>query len=775
MANVFDKIGDIRNNVRRNNFDWSHDNNFTTGFGRIIPVFCTQVPAGSSLRINPTFGLQFMPMMFPVQTKVKAYLSAYRMPLRALWKDYKDWVSSANDQTSKLEPPYMEFQPDFGRKEILGVSGLSDYLGLPVTASLESASFVDGNLGEVYTPPSNKIFEYKKLPSSAGDSYDTEAFTPNNEPYQSWDTVVAAGADARAYRGADWSKSTISLPDGATQGAIRLTYTFSVDNSQGARIVRDLNQILNNRTTNPGGKPDVTCMCICGYNSSDSPYTICFRADIHYNQISHYIGEDGNYYFTCYAETNVTTAGNATNNGSIKILLFVPNTVGFGSGSSATTARFVAKDNIIDFSDVNSLPIDLSTCPYYLNSQDNTNALKISAYPYRTYEAIYNAYIRNNKNNPFLIDGKPTYNKWIPTDDGGADTTKYEMHSCNWASDMFTTAVPSPQQGQAPLVGITTYTDTRTLENGHTETTINTALVDEDGNKYKINYESNGEELKNVSYTKLSSDTPVKPLSSLYDLVTSGISINDFRNVNAYQRYLELNMFRGYSYKEIVEGRFDVSIRYDDLNMPEYLGGCTRDVTISPITQVVQTNSAGTYDGSLGSQAGLGFLRGDCENISCYCDEESIVMVLLHVVPMPVYTQTLPKYFLYRERLDSFNPEFDNIGFQPIRMSEIAPIQQWIKDPTKLNDVFGYQRPWYEYCQQLDTAHGLFKTDLRNFLINRVFGSVPELGAAFTTVDEDEVNDVFAVTDVSDKILGQIHFDITAKLPISRVVVPKLE
>ena len=775
MANVFDKIGDIRNNVRRNNFDWSHDNNFTTGFGRIIPVFCTQVPAGSSLRINPTFGLQFMPMMFPIQTKVKAYLSAYRMPLRALWKDYKDWVSSANDQTSDLEPPYMEFQPDFGKKEILGVSGLSDYLGLPVTASLESAVFEGGNFGEIYDPVSTDIMEYITLPNPAGQQFGTTAYGPTTEPYASWDSLVANGVGTHIYRGATWTSAKISLPGGATQGSVRLIYTFSVGNSQGARIVRDLNQILNNRASNPGAKPDVTCMSIVGYNSSGSTHTVCFRADIHYDHITHYIGDDNRYYFTCYAETNVTTAGDATNNGTVRVMLFVPNTVAFGSGNSNSNATFISDDKVVDFSDANSLSMDLSTCPYYLNGQDNSDALKISAYPYRTYEAIYNAYIRNNKNNPFLINGKPTYNKWIPTDDGGADTTEYKMHSCNWASDMFTTAVPSPQQGQAPLVGLTTYEESRTLENGHVETTINTALVDEDGNKYKVDYESNGEELKNVSYTKLSSDTPVKPLSSLYDLVTSGISINDFRNVNAYQRYLELNMFRGYAYKDIIEGRFDVSVRYDDLNMPEYLGGCTRDVTISPITQVVQTNTAGTYDGSLGSQAGLGYLRGDCENISCYCDEESIVMVLLHVVPMPVYTQTLPKYFLYRERLDSFNPEFDNIGFQPIRMSEIAPIQQWIKDPKKLNDVFGYQRPWYEYCQQLDTAHGLFKTDLRNFLINRVFGSVPELGAAFTTVDEDEVNDVFAVTDVSDKILGQIHFDITAKLPISRVVVPKLE
>ena len=174
MANVFDKIGDIRNDVKRNNFDWSHDNNFTTGLGRIIPVFCTQVPAGSSLRINPTFGLQFMPMMFPVQTKVKAYLSAYRMPLRALWSDYKDWVSSANDQSSNLEPPYMSFPSKFEKGDILGVSGLSDYIGLPVTMIVEEATPVPNNAA---VDPANFKYVGTSIPVHGGTYAGQQAHT----------------------------------------------------------------------------------------------------------------------------------------------------------------------------------------------------------------------------------------------------------------------------------------------------------------------------------------------------------------------------------------------------------------------------------------------------------------------------------------------------------------------------------------------------------------------------------------------------------------------
>ena len=93
MKNVFESIGDIKNDIRRNNFDWSHDNNFTTGFGRLTPVFCEQLPPNSSINLKPVFGLKFMPMMFPVQTKVRAYLSFYRMPLRAMWNDYADFIS----------------------------------------------------------------------------------------------------------------------------------------------------------------------------------------------------------------------------------------------------------------------------------------------------------------------------------------------------------------------------------------------------------------------------------------------------------------------------------------------------------------------------------------------------------------------------------------------------------------------------------------------------------------------------------------------------------
>ena len=196
--------------------------------------------------------------------------------------------------------------------------------------------------------------------------------------------------------------------------------------------------------------------------------------------------------------------------------------------------------------------INAQTSPYYdSSSSDNEKQLKISAYAARAYESVYNAYFRDNRNNPYYVDGEVQYNKWIPSDAGGADSFKYQLHYANWEKDAFTTAVQSPQQGIAPLVGITTYQETVTTEDGQTNIVNRVAMVDEEGRKFGVEFVSDEEGLKDVNYTRLAGDRAVSKPSSLLELAQSGISINDIRNVNAYQKFLELNMRQGYSYKEI--------------------------------------------------------------------------------------------------------------------------------------------------------------------------------------------------------------------------------
>lgn len=747
MSNVFDKIGDIRNNVNRSTFDWSHANNITTGIGRITPIFCEELPPNSSLKIKANLGLQFMPMMYPVQTRMKVSTSFFKVPLRTLWKDYMNWISSPNSDSSTFVPPFISGTDInyFGDNGMMKVSGLADYLGVPVTAALPGFGSV----------PSNQVF----------DSQAWQSANPTvNKAFPGVPLPLSAVSDDTRYNNGKWNYDWASvdachLGDVSTSGTFACTLTFTFSGSDS--YISKVSDFIDDRT---GQDVPVAQVCLV----SGLTQIVDHIYNIYNKDISFVSTPEGS------AFTFKVTVRSTSKDLGVKLLL--PNCKTFVNGNADATKTKLNFNKTVDAQDGGVFGIDKDSCPYYNanNTSVQSNAIKLSAFPFRAYESVYNAYIRNIKNNPFKKNGQAVYNEWITTDEGGEDKTPYSLFHANWYSDMFTTALPSPQQGKAPLVGLTTYTDSHTDENGHAVTEMKYALVDEDGKRYKLSFESNDEELKGVTYSELSDGVALAPYS-LVNAVTSGISINDFRNVNAYQRYLELNQFRGYSYKEIIEGRFDVNVRFDALQMPEYLGGFTRDVNMSSVTQTVETSSSGSYSGSLGSQSGLAYANSSSETISVFTDEACIVLGIMYVVPLPVYTQCLPKFFTYRDQLDYFNPEFDHIGYQPIAVKEVAPIQQWLRDKSAMDKTFGYQRPWYQYCQKNDKASGIFKTELRNFLINRVFNDVPELGASFTTVNESDVNDVFSVTETTDKIFGQIYFDIEAKLPISRVVVPKLE
>lgn len=720
MANVFDDVSKVRNSVKRNNFDWSHAVNLTTDIGRITPFVSELMPANSSLRIVPRLGLQFMPMVFPIQTRMKARVSVFKYPLRALWKDYRDYVG--NFRQGLVEPYH-----DFAAIGTPQTCGLFDYLGLPTTyvGDYESREITAQH------------FAWKS--KSAVASYPPTFWT--GLVNETWQDVFKTGSNVGAET--SYLYGAICDADSLTNYE-SFTITFEVappsTNQLGVLFLSGSYDILKCVT------PTLT--------SSASSVTVNFETG------DSTILANTRYIAVCLPGTYLSTNGEMVNPGY----------------------QFSKYSLILNAADVisGSVNIGRDNSPYYDSSSPaNAKQLKIAAYKARAYEGIYNAYFRDIRNNPFYIGNEVQYNQWLPTMEGGADTTVYKLHNANWEKDAYTTAVQSPQQGVAPLVGLTTYTEDTLNEDGTVTTRNGVAVVDEDGRAFGVDFDSDAEGLTNVRYTELNPESAtVNAPRSLIDVVNSGISINDLRNVNAYQKYLELNMRAGYSYRNIIQARFNVKVRYDELLMPEFVGGFTRDIDMRSVTQTVMKEDNGLYADALGSQSGIAGVReSNPPAITVFCDEECIVMALVTITPIPVYSQVLPKDFLYRELLDHYQPEFNNIGFQPILQSELCPVQAFNNSSTHedLNQTFGYQRPWYEYVAKLDTAHGLFRTNMRNFLMSRTYKSLPQLNEAFLLVSPEQVNDVFAVTETSDKIYGQIWIDCVAKLPISRRAIPRLD
>ena len=730
--NIFDATFDANNRIDVNSFDWSHVNNLTTNFGRITPVFCELVPAKGSLRINPEFGLELMPMVFPVQTRMFARLNFFKVTLRSMWEDYSDFISNFRDD---LVEPYI--LPDSVRFDKMCKTGsLGDYLGLPTfgTKISSTVTLTDNpcaaNSRKFTNSPLETVMNQLRADESVSGSTCTTSLNTDGSQTVFFNTL---------------SSSTV-IPTNISQVGIDVTLT--------------------------GGRSDVFDGARGYFVFLDDSESYAFDMPIEFKKSA-----DG---VVGFSISSVDSSKFGGTQGAPLVAIVAPN-----SGAPIIFANI--KFNVSYSYYV--LQNDVSYTTYPFATENKPNNTHLLAYRFRAYESVYNAYYRDIRNNPFVVNGRPVYNKWLPNMKGGADTTLYELHQCNWERDFLTTAVPNPQQGaNAPLVGLTVGDVVTRSEDGTYSVQKQTVLVDEDGSKYGVSYKvsEDGERLVGVDYDPVSEKTPVTAINSYAELAAlateqgSGFTIETLRYVNAYQKFLELNMRKGFSYKQIMQGRWDIDIRFDELLMPEFIGGLSRELSMRTVEQTVDQQSStsqGQYAEALGSKTGIAGVYGSTpNNIEVFCDEESYIIGLLTVTPVPIYTQLLPKDFTYNGLLDHYQPEFDRIGFQPITYKEICPMNIVSSDSTdQLNQTFGYQRPWYEYVAKYDSAHGLFRTNMKNFIMSRVFSGLPQLGQQFLLVDSDTVNQVFSVTEYGDKIFGYVKFNATARLPISRVAIPRLD
>lgn len=696
--NEFSKKSHAKNRVPRGTHDLSFQNNLTLKFGAITPVFCREVLSGDSYRISPTFGLRALPLIFPCQTRMRAYLHFFYVRNRTLYKDWEDFIFGTKQN---LVSPYLANRSPVSYSP----SSLADYLGLPCTYYSKNASI-------------------------------------RRAHYHSLEQYLTS-TDTGDY-----------VNGGAITSATKTRYNLLLHTALSSLKVGDsLHGIFSTIVTYTSAFP----ACLLRLVNPDSAKAITVNSLM--------LGSTHTY-AVLDKDFKVLSSGSVTSDTTTLTYVDGALYVIFGrtlvaSDISTAFTKNPLTGQIPDGLLTTTLPAesvvsadDLTNNPYR-DGKHNPSAL-----PFRAYEAIYNAYYRNQLVEPFLIDGQPEYNKFVPVDTGSSDSYNYQLRYRNWEDDVFTTCMPSPQQGNAPMVGVTI--------DGNNSTSL--AFSDSDGQVYTavpvLNDSKDG--ISSFTITSAAGNSVI-PVSAA---LTSGITINDFRNVNALQRYLELSQMRGYRYKDLMDAHFDVDIKYNSLMMPEFIGGCARDVNVSQITATANTLVGGveTQVGDYKAQAGL---VGQCNSFTKYCDEHGFIIGLMTIVPVPVYSQALPKFFFKRSQFDYYSPEFANIGMQSVTKKEIAPLAI---NSAELDTTFGYQRPWYEYLSALDQSHGLFATSLRNFILNRTFGSDVNLTPEFLHVDPKTLNDIFSSTlENDDKFLGEVYFSVQAKSPVPSSVLPRLE
>ena len=336
----------------------------------------------------------------------------------------------------------------------------------------------------------------------------------------------------------------------------------------------------------------------------------------------------------------------------------------------------------------------------YMGIPTKVDGLIHNALWHRAYNLIWNEWFRD-QNLQDSVD--------VPMGDGPDGESTYTILRRGKRHDYFTSCLPFPQKGDpvsipiagtAPVTGIGTPT-------GIGPDTANIEVREADGGV--VTYGNAFSSTVNASdnpnfYVEGNPDDTVLP-NVFADLAqASTITINELREAFQIQRLLERDARGGTRYIEIIKAHFGVTSPDARLQRPEYLGGGSTAVNISPIASTVPTTV--TQETPQGTLAAVGTASVNGHGFTKSFTEHCVIIGLVSVRADLTYQQGLNRMFSRQTRYDFYWPALSHLGEQAVLSKEIYA------DATAEDDsVFGYQERYAEYRYKPSMITGLFRSN----------------------------------------------------------------
>lgn len=737
----------------RNATDQSFQNVFTTEFGRITPILCQEVMPGDSFKISSSTAIQAMPTVFPVQTKVRVSVSYFYGRNRTVMDNFEDFIFRTKEDITQ---PWLKLNVERAKK-MISTGSLGDFLGVPTTV---------GSVGK---------FQSSLIPHFSAYGYDNGSLL--TETGWVYINLLVNNINSQSPSHINFPIYGVSSLISTPTSHFRYVFYRPIDS-----VINTLNFVLPYTGTTPTQSANNQPLALIAIDPSSIPDVSDTSRFSNFNYsafaatLLRLTYDSGNLVSSVSPDFISKVNDYIKSYGSVVLAFVISNrnsqqqfypAIQFGNTTiffDSTGSNYVSYVNI-PFDTTLSQVLDATSDSQISNNPfvgDNP-LIRLNALPFRHYEQIMNYYFRNDLNNPYILNGEPQYNEFIPTHASGADTNLYDFHYHNWELDKFTSAQQSPQFGVAPLVGLT-YSGPDTAE---------LVFQDTDGRNYGVTVGLEDDRIVNIA--NFDDKIPSANLRKLMDAVNYGISINDFRMVNSFQRFKENMVRRGLRFRNQLKSHFGVNVDYPDIDVPQYIGGYSGILDVSKITNTADSPNAGLGD-FVGNLSGLISGKND---IYCYCPEHGYIIGVMSIVPVPVYSQSIKKYLIKSDPFDYFVPEFGKIGYVPIHYSEVSPLQT--ASGEDVNDVFGYQKAWYDYLSAIDEVHGDFRTNLKDFVLQRLWATRPELVEDFVRVHPEDLNNIFAANNIADaykstdKFMCNVQHAIVAKRPIPVHGTPSLE
>lgn len=181
---------------------------------------------------------------------------------------------------------------------------------------------------------------------------------------------------------------------------------------------------------------------------------------------------------------------------------------------------------------------------------------------------------------------------------------------------------------------------------------------------------------------------------------TSTLSVANLRAAFAYDKMLRLSVAAGDGdYGSQIRAHYGFNAVHDDWKS-QFIGGCSAPVNISEVLTTATTEQAPTGD-IYGK--GASFNQG---TFSFDTREHGIIIGILSIVPEADYQSSmLDKFNTKFSREDYFQPEFADLGKQPIVSTELELLKN---NDVRSDSVLGFVPRYMEYKTAVDKVHGQF-------------------------------------------------------------------
>lgn len=345
-------------------------------------------------------------------------------------------------------------------------------------------------------------------------------------------------------------------------------------------------------------------------------------------------------------------------------------------------------------------------------SSVGSNNLLRSILPLQAYQKIYQDFYRNKL---WELENRGSY-FCFAADDSKDFTVKgrtnglFEMRYHDYDKDRIFGVIPDTNNILS--VGVSQYAssvlagsigvDSASVLGGASDPITDTQLVNRNGS-------SNASETLHTvnaadqAFAVVDGNVQFPSMSGNPNLIQQYTALTN-RRMEAFQKFAEITSMNKSDYKHQIQAHFGFSVPSLNSDYVQYIGGYDMPLNISDVENTSDTNQ--------GYLAGKGVMNGNSNTFSVSPKEHGCVMIICYIVPQVDWSNVfVDRSTLRFNRYDFAIPEFDNLGFEPVRVLDICSDLSFSGKTYDPGAIIGYLPRYWPYKTKLDVNMTGFSAD----------------------------------------------------------------